>query len=219
VDNKMYLICDCVGSADIQILNESNGSSMSSGPIRFRGKFQEADTLNKNRRRYGYPTLNREVGRLAEAIGERRLVGELDHPDNSIIHYENASHLITKLWWENKVLMGEGEILSTPAGQILEGIIKAGIPIGISSRGVGSGKTTSEGVMEIDENFRLITFDVVADPSTHSAYAGPIGESKKPKQESTQQKNIEKITESCVDTKIDSKILVGYLGSLFSNKS
>lgn len=172
--NKQYLICDCVGNASLEILtNESSGSS--SCPVKFRGKFQEAGVTNKNKRIYGYDILENERVRLQDVISERRLFGELDHPSDSVIHLENASHVITNLWWENQVLMGEGEILPTPAGQILETIIRAGIPVGISSRGVGSGKNDANGIMVIDPTFRLITFDVVADPSTPKAFIGEHG--------------------------------------------
>lgn len=171
MSNQKFLICDCVGTSEIQILtNESSGSQ--GGPVRFKGKFQEAGVKNKNNRMYQYDILEREKCRLEPIISERRLFGELDHPQDSVIHLENASHVITKLWWENSKLMGEGEILPTPAGKILETIIRCGIPVGISSRGVGTGKANNEGIMMIDPNFRLITFDVVADPSTPHAFIG-----------------------------------------------
>ena len=172
MSDQKYLICDCVGHTQLEILaNESSGSS-NPGRVRFRGKFQEAEAQNKNRRVYSYDILERERARLVPCIEERRLFGELDHPPDSIIHLENASHLITKLWWDkDTILMGEGEILPTPAGQILETFIRCGIPVGVSSRGVGTGKTNTEGIMVIDPNFKLITFDVVADPSTPNAFA------------------------------------------------
>ncbi len=175
MSNQQYLICDCMGNTQLQILtNEGTGSS-TPGPLRFRGKFQEAEAQNKNKRIYSYDILERERARLGVCIRERRLFGELDHPPDSIIHLENASHLVTKLWWDkDTVLMGEGEILPTPAGQILETFIRCGIPVGISSRGVGTGQTNNEGIMIIDPNFRLITFDVVADPSTPNAFASTV---------------------------------------------
>jgi hypothetical protein len=211
-NQKLYLICDSVGDAQIEILTNESNNSHGTG-VRFKGKFQEADTTNKNKRMYSFETLNREVDRLVEAVSERRLVGELDHPTDSIIHFENASHLITKLWWENKTLMGEGEILPTPAGKILESLIQSRIPVGISSRGVGTGKTNKEGIMEIGENYRLITFDVVADPSTHNAYANPIGETKTTKKITEKKSN--KIQESSINTTIDPNIVVSFLHNAF----
>jgi hypothetical protein len=97
-------------------------------------------------------------------------LGELDHPDNSIIHFDKSSHLITKLWWENNVLMGEGEVLDTPHGRILRSLLEAGVRVGMSSRGVGNGTTNNEGVLVIGESYKLITFDAVADPSTFKAF-------------------------------------------------
>lgn len=150
-------------------LHESSGSDGSKN-VTFRGKFQEADAINKNRRMYPYDVLNREQKRLIEAIESGGLIGELDHPTDSIIHFANASHKITKLWWEGKTLMGEGVILNTPAGKILKALINDNVRVGISSRGVGNGKVNEEGILVIGESYKLITFDVVADPSTFAAF-------------------------------------------------
>lgn len=210
-NEKQYLICDSVGNAQIEVfMAESHGSSYKS--LKFRGKFQEANTPNKNKRIYKETTLQREVNRLMEAMSERRLVGELDHPSDSVIHYENASHVITNLWWENNVLMGEGEILPTPAGKILEALVQAKIPIGISSRGVGSGTLKPDGIMEIHDNFKLITFDVVADPSTNKAFASPFSESKT---ESNKNFYIPEKKETKInENRIDTNVLIAYLNSL-----
>jgi hypothetical protein len=139
-------------------------------PIKFRGKFQEAEAINKNKRMYPFAVLDMNVKRLSESMRSGGLCGELDHPADSIIHFANASHKVTKLWWENNTLMGEGIILSTPAGRILRALINDGVSIGISSRGVGNGKVNEEGVLVIGESYKLITFDAVADPSTYAAF-------------------------------------------------
>lgn len=138
--------------------------------IKFKGKFQEADAINKNRRTYPYMVLENNVKRLSTCIKEGGLIGELDHPSDSIIHFKEASHKITKLWWEGKTLMGEGEVLSTPCGRILQSLINDGVRVGISSRGVGNGKVNEEGILVIGESYKLITFDAVADPSTFHAF-------------------------------------------------
>lgn len=224
MSNTKYLICDCVGSSELEIItNESAGST---GSIRFKGKFQEANTQNKNKRLYSYDILERERARLDSIIDERRLLGELDHPTDSVIHLENASHLITKLWWDGDVLLGEGEILGTPAGKILESVIRSGIPVGISSRGVGSGKTTSEGVMVIDDSYRMITFDVVADPSTNNAYAS-LKENKfykhstvkENKSEKKLHKNENRVIDSTNVKTIDPHVLIGCLKGIFDKAS
>lgn len=148
------------------VLNESGGN----GRTVFRGKFQEHSALNKNRRMYTERALKSNVDKLMETVTSRSLYGELDHPTDSVIHLRNASHIVTKLWWEGNVLMGEGEILNTPAGQVLKQCMAAGGRIGISSRGVGNGETRGDGVLVIDEQYKLITFDAVADPSTFQAF-------------------------------------------------
>lgn len=229
--NDKFLICDCVGSPSFEIMtNEGTGSNP--GSVRFKGKFQEADIQNKNKRIYSYDILERERVRLAPVIKQNRLFGELDHPADSIIHLENASHLITKLWWEGSSMFGEGEILPTPAGRILETIIRCGIPVGISSRGVGTGKVGQDGSMIIDPSFKLITFDVVADPSTNEAFGYAVGEGKNKfyKHETTEvqrtvhkvqrpvQKNLQKKEENIINntntTRINPQVLIGFVKGL-----
>lgn len=156
------------------ILPLNEGSSQTKGRIKFRGKFQEAEAINKNKRMYPYTILDENVKRLKESIETGGLCGELDHPTDSIIHFTNASHKITKLWWESKVLMGEGEILSTPAGKVLRALIDDGVRVGISSRGIGNGQVDENGTLVIGESYKLITFDAVSDPSTFSAFQEKI---------------------------------------------
>jgi hypothetical protein len=162
------LLIDCCGSSGFEL--ELSESTIKGGLTKFRGKFQEAEAVNKNKRMYPYDVLNENIGRLKEAINDRRLVGELDHPTDSIIHFSNTSHVVTKLWWEGNVLMGEGEILNTPSGMILKSLIDGGVKVGISSRGVGNGKVNEDGILVIGESYKLITFDAVADPSTFAAF-------------------------------------------------
>ncbi len=167
--DQMLLIDCCGGSSFTLNLSESNTTTRG-GLTRFRGKFQEAEAVNKNKRMYPWDILDENVVRLKESITDRRLVGELDHPTDSIIHFSNASHVVTRLWWEGNVLMGEGEILNTPSGQILKNLIDSGVKVGISSRGVGNGKVNEDGILVIGESYKLITFDAVADPSTFEAF-------------------------------------------------
>lgn len=163
------LLIDCCTNSGLE-LQLHEGTSSARSLVKFRGKFQEAGAVNKNKRMYTYETLNNNLAKLQEAIADRRLVGELDHPTDSILHFANASHLVTKLWWDGNVLMGEGEILNTPHGKVLKALVEDGVKVGISSRGVGSGKVNENGILVIDESYKLITFDVVADPSTYSAF-------------------------------------------------
>lgn len=160
------LLCECTGWAEMTI----NETSTLNGRVIFRGKFQEANAVNKNKRMYPFDVLSQNVERLMETVKHNGLTGELDHPSDSIIHFRDASHLITDLYWEGNVLMGEGKVLNTPSGFILQQLMKDGVRVGISSRGVGNGQVNNEGVLVIGESYKLITFDAVADPSTHFAF-------------------------------------------------
>jgi len=167
-ENQLILGGGCCAILNEMDLHESAGTS--GGTVKFKGKFQEANAVNKNRRMYPFEVLNTNVKTLQECISKGGLIGELDHPTDSIIHFTNASHKVSKLWWEGKVLMGEGIILNTPAGKILRSLINDGVRVGISSRGVGNGKVNEEGILVIGESYKLITFDAVADPSTAQAF-------------------------------------------------
>jgi hypothetical protein len=157
-------------------LNESNADK---GLVRFRGKFQEANAVNKNKRTYPFDVLAENVERLMDVVKKRGLVGQLDHPIDSIIHFKEASHVVTKLWWEGNVLMGEGEILSSPMGRVLKSIMSDGVRVGISSRGVGNGRTNESGILVIERGYKLITFDAVADPSTTEAFQEKVVSAKR----------------------------------------
>jgi hypothetical protein len=167
-ENRLILGGGCYAVLNEMELHETSGSS--GGIVKFKGKFQEAEKVNKNMRMYTFEVLNTNVKSLQECISKGGLIGELDHPTDSIIHFANASHKVTKLWWEGKVLMGEGIILNTPSGKILKSLINDGVRVGISSRGVGNGKVNEEGILVIGESYKLITFDAVADPSTSQAF-------------------------------------------------
>lgn len=174
MSDNLMLFNECTGWAMLSI----NESGEHKGKTVFRGKFQEANAVNKNKRMYPFDVLDGNVKRLQETIEAGGLTGELDHPSDSIIHFKDASHKITKLWWEGNVLMGEGVVLSTPAGKVLKALIDDGVRVGISSRGVGNGTVNNEGVLEVSDSFKLITFDCVADPSTFSAFQQKIVKSK-----------------------------------------
>jgi len=172
------LLVDCCGANFLEM--DMHESATPGGLLKFRGKFQEAEAVNKNKRMYPYDVLDENLQRLMECVNDRRLIGELDHPTDSIIHFANASHVVTKLWWDGNVLMGEGEILNTPHGKVLKALINDGIKVGISSRGIGNGKVNEDGILVIGESYKLITFDAVADPSTFSAFQEKVvGNSKK----------------------------------------
>jgi hypothetical protein len=168
MNQTVMLLEDCCDGTCLFIdINESN---IEKGLVKFRGKFQEAEAVNKNKRMYPFGVLDENVQKLTEVVKARGLVGELDHPTDSIIHFKEASHIITKLSWDGNILNGEGEILNTAHGRQLKALISDGVRVGISSRGVGNGKVNENGILVISEGYKLITFDAVADPSTFDAY-------------------------------------------------
>jgi hypothetical protein len=165
--SKLYLITDCWGLAQF---NLCEGKEQASGRVTFRGPYTESDSQNRNRRIYPERVMRPEFDRLAVIAERSGLLGELDHPQDSTIHLERASHKINKLWWDKpKVGYGEATTLPTPAGFVLEALFHENVPVGISSRGVGQGYN-KEGVTIIEEGFKLITFDTVADPSYADAW-------------------------------------------------
>jgi hypothetical protein len=163
----MQLLEDVFIVENLQILTEGK-----TGPMKVRGVFQRADEENNNKRIYGKPLLEREITKLAEAITERRLMGELDHPQHDSVKLSNVSHLITGLNMKGNEVIGEAEILDTPAGKVAQALIRGGIKVGISSRGMGTVSEDVDGKRHVNEDFRLITWDLVADPSTRGAYPG-----------------------------------------------
>lgn len=151
-------------------------------PLIVSGVLQRADAKNQNGRVYPYHILERECKKyMQNEVRQRRALGELDHPDSQVVNLRNVSHNIIDMWWDGKNLMGKIEILSTPAGNILKSLFDAGVTLGISSRGMGSVKPLSEdNTMEVQEDFELVTFDFVSNPSTHGAYLYPVNESAEP---------------------------------------
>jgi len=158
-------------------------SMTSGGPLVVTGILQRANAKNQNGRVYPSEILMRESKKYADVqIKERRALGELDHPESSIVNLNNVSHNVKKMWWDSNNLCGEIEILSTPAGNILKALFSAGIKLGISSRGLGSVKMDENNNNVVQEDFELIAFDFVSNPSTQGAfmYPGSLNESVDP---------------------------------------
>ena len=139
------------------------------------GVLQRAEAKNQNGRVYPRDILDREVkAYMAGPVKDNRAMGELDHPESSVINLQNVSHTIKKCWWEGDDVMGNVEILSTPAGNILKALFAAGITVGISSRGMGSVKeNVGDGTVEVQDDFELLCWDFVSTPSTHGAFMRP----------------------------------------------
>lgn len=151
---------------DTNLIKEAEEKHM---PIVLKGILQKGNTTNKNGRKYPLDILKREADKYNQLVKERRALGELDHPDSAVVSLSNVSHLVTKIWWEAETLYGEVEIIDTPSGNILKGLLRSGVMLGISSRGVGSVKSQS-GDDVVQEDFELIAFDFVSSPSTPGAY-------------------------------------------------
>jgi len=139
------------------------------GALFLTGIIQAADTMNGNGRVYPLNTLQREVEKYSTLIKENRAVGELDHPDDSVINLKNVSHKVTGCWWDGNNVMGKIQVLDTPSGGILKALVGGGVKLGISSRGMGS-VTEQQGKTLVEDDYQLICFDIVQEPSTPSAY-------------------------------------------------
>ena len=159
--------------------------SKNDGRLIVNGVLQRAESKNQNGRVYPKETLMREAKKYAnEFIAEKRALGELDHPESSVVNLNNVSHNVVDMEWKGNDLIGTVEVLGTPAGNILKELFKSGIRLGISSRGMGSVKeVVSEGdnTLEVQPDFELIAFDFVSNPSTHGAFLSPIQEGKQVK--------------------------------------
>ena len=165
-----------------ETINESIKNN--DGRLIVKGVLQRAEAKNQNGRVYPRDTLVREAKKYAETqIAERRALGELDHPDSSVVNLNNVSHNVLEMHWKGDDLEGTVEVLGTPAGNILKELFKSGIKLGISSRGLGSVKEISEGddkedTVQVQPDFELIAFDFVSNPSTHGAFLSPTNEGK-----------------------------------------
>ena len=151
--------------------------STNGGKLIVKGVLQRAEARNQNGRVYPKEILVREAKKYTDNfIKERRAMGELDHPDSSVVNLQNVSHNVLEMHWKGNDLVGTVEVLTTPAGNILKELFKGGIKLGISSRGLGSIKQESVGD-EVQDDFELIAFDFVSNPSTHGAFLSPVNES------------------------------------------
>lgn len=167
------LLTDTSLLENVQVISESK----SKGTMCIRGRFQMAEEANNNKRVYSKELLEREATRLGEACVNRRLLGELDHPTHDHVSLQNVSHLVTSLSMNGKEMIGEAELLNTPAGQTAQALLRGGVKLGISSRGMGTLTEGVDGYKYVNEDFKLLTFDLVADPSTKGAFPGLVKES------------------------------------------
>mgnify|MGYP003132882318 FL=1 len=178
--DKQLLVDYTVFEVSPQAINES--LTQNNGKLIVSGVLQRAEAKNQNGRVYPKETLMREAKKYAnEFISERRALGELDHPDSSVVNLNNVSHNVLDMNWKGNDLVGTVEVLGTPSGNILKELFKSGIRLGISSRGMGSVKEVMRedgSTLQVQPDFELVAFDFVSNPSTHGAFLSPVNESK-----------------------------------------
>tara|TARA_B100000900_G_C20548468_1_gene703684 strand:- start:940 stop:1542 length:603 start_codon:yes stop_codon:yes gene_type:complete len=160
----------CEGGVCQDFLTESEKAEVANGATYLTGIMQKSDQLNGNGRIYPHSVLMREMKNYEKLINERRALGELDHPDDSVVNLKNASHMVTGVWWDGKNVMGKIKVLNTPSGNILKSLVDGGVKLGISSRGLGSVHEDNNGNTIVEDDFQLICFDFVSEPSTPGAY-------------------------------------------------
>tara|TARA_B100000131_G_scaffold41473_1_gene37369 strand:+ start:1305 stop:1955 length:651 start_codon:yes stop_codon:yes gene_type:complete len=161
----------------VEVITESRGGKKT---LYIKGPFLQTETVNRNQRMYRLPVMQKEVKRYTEAyIDKGRALGELGHPDGPTVNLDRVSHKIVSLEQKGNNFIGKAQILSTPMGKIAESLLKEGVTLGVSSRGIGSISQNREGFMEVGEDFMLATAaDIVADPSAPDAFVQGIMEGK-----------------------------------------
>ena len=165
---EFYALCE--GGVCQDLLTEHEKQFVADGGMMLSGVMQMADTVNGNGRIYPYNVLMKELKNYQKIVKEKRALGELDHPEDSVINLKNASHMVTDVWWQNNDVMGKVQVLNTPSGRILQDLVGSGVTLGISSRGLGSVHESNNGQSVVEDDFQLICFDIVSEPSTTNAY-------------------------------------------------
>ena len=151
--------------------------SKENGNLVVEGILATCEVKNGNGRYYARELWEREMDKYQTLISERRSLGELDHPESQVINLQNVSHLITDWNWDGDNVMGKIEILPTPSGNILKELIKNGVTVGVSSRGMGSLEQRGN-VMEVQDDFELLCWDFVSTPSNPGSFMGALQEGK-----------------------------------------
>ena len=165
---EYYELCPN-GKCDDLLTEEEKRMVREDNAMFLTGVMQRANHLNGNGRIYSRPILEREEENYGKLVRERRALGELDHPDSAVINLSAACHLVTEVWWDGDAVMGKVQVLNTPSGKILKELVGSGVKLGISSRGMGS-VHESNGQTIVEDDFQLICFDFVSEPSTTGAF-------------------------------------------------
>ena len=202
---------------NVKILTEGKGANKK---LYIEGVFLQGEIKNRNGRMYPMSTLAREVGRYNETfVNKGRALGELGHPDGPTVNLDRVSHKITSLVQEGNNFRGKAQILSTPMGKIASSLLDEGVMLGVSSRGVGSLQTTSEGHKVVGEDFQLATAaDIVADPSAPDAFVNGIMEGKEWIWEGgILREQLAETTKKRINTLVDQRALEEHKLDLFNN--
>ena len=210
----MKLITEEIEAVEV-ITEEKNGKKT----LYIQGPFLQTEVINRNNRKYGRDIMEREVKRYTEQyINKGRALGELGHPDGPTVNLDRVSHKIISLTQEGNNFIGKAQILSTPMGKIAESLLKEGVTLGVSSRGIGSVRPTKEGYTEVGEDFMLATAaDIVADPSAPDAFVQGIMEGKEWVWDGGMlREKVAENTKRRINTLVDEGILEEYKLSLFS---
>ena len=174
--NKQVIV-DYIGSLQFTPEQINESISNNGGKLIVSGVMQRGDAFNQNQRKYPINILQREAKKYKSTfVTERRALGELDHPESSVVNLANVSHNVIDLWWDGNDLMGKIEILPTPSGNIAKELLRAGIRLGISSRGMGSVRNLGEGKVEVLDDFEIVCWDLVSNPSTQGAFMNNLNE-------------------------------------------
>lgn len=190
-------------SYSLEELNEDGNPKK----LKIKGRFGLAGAGNGNNRLYPQSVLGEAVNMVQKMVVEKRMLGELDHPADAKIHLDKVSHVITKLEMkQDGEVYGEAEVLPTAPGKILEALLRSGVKLGISSRGFGSTKDNAQGLQEVQSDYRLVTFDIVSDPSAPGAFPNPVYESKENRSEGKEiATNLSTLLEEVCDNQIVSE--------------
>lgn len=173
--NNKYLLREyyklCEGGVCQDLLTEDEKRDMrDNGTMYLTGVIQRAEAKNQNGRVYPKEVLEREIENYQKVVRDNRALGELDHPEDSVVNLKNVSHIMTSIWWDGDNVMGKCKVLDTPSGQILKSLVSQDVTLGISSRGMGSVHEDKMGNTVVEDDFNLICFDFVSDPSTIGAF-------------------------------------------------
>ena len=172
---KLLIETHTIKISPTQLTENVSGES---GNLLVEGILATAEVKNGNGRYYSKQLWDREMDKYNELIEQRRSMGELDHPESTVINLKNVSHLISEYWWDGDNVMGKIEILPTPSGNILKELIKSGVTVGVSSRGMGSLEENRQGVLEVQDDFELLCWDFVSTPSNPGSYMATLNEGK-----------------------------------------